>query len=320
MSCNDIEQDTEERRIVISTAKAASVANDPLVSIGLPVYNGERYLDAALRSLVDQTYANIELIICDNASTDATSEICLKYTRSDPRVKYFRNETNIGGANNHNLCFGHANGKYFRWAAHDDVLSPDLIEKCVDFLERNPSIVLCCTDCVVIDEWSVARGTYRCVNGSSPDIFKRFVQLAGGHPCYEAYGLMRRDIVQKTGLLRNYPDADRTFLVHLGLFGEFHSIAEPLFQKRDHPGMSTHKFPDFYHRYEWFGEGHKNRLAPPHLVQFCHLLEVIWSSPIPAAIKLKCYAYMLKWIVRHRAWLAYEMPRFWRRLIGKEHA
>jgi len=303
---------------VISASKVCSVTNRPLVSIGLPVYNGEKYLDAALRSLLNQTYSNLELIICDNASTDATQEISLKYAVSDPRIRYYRNETNIGGANNHNLSFEYAEGKYFRWAAHDDLVAPDLIEKCVEFLEQNPDIVLCCTDCRLIDEVSIAQEVYYCVSGSSPDVFKRFVQLAGHHYCYEASGLMRRDAVEQTGLFRNYPDADRTFLVHLGLLGEFHRIAEPLFQKRRHPGMSTRVYPDEYDRYAWFGERYKYRLTPPRLVQLFHLLEIITRSPVPISIKLKCYAYMGKWLVHRRGSFAHEIPRFWRRLIGRD--
>jgi glycosyltransferase involved in cell wall biosynthesis len=258
------------------------------------------------------------LIICDNASADSTQEICLKYARSDPRIRYFRNETNIGGNNNHNLTFKHAKGKYFRWAAHDDLLAPDLIEKSVEVMERNPRIVLCCTDCVLIDELSVAEEVYHCVSGSTPDPFKRFVQLAGhGHYCYECSGLMRRDTAAKTGMFRNYPDADRTFLVHLGLLGEFHRIAEPLFQKRRHPGMSTRVYPDEYDRYAWFGERYKDRLTPPHLLQLFHLLQVITCSPVSISTKLKCYVYVGKWLVNRRGAVKHDVLGFWRRLAKR---
>jgi glycosyltransferase involved in cell wall biosynthesis len=255
-------------RTVISGGEVRSVANRPLVSIGLPVYNGEKYLDQALRSLLNQTYPEIEIIICDNASTDATQEICFKYAYIDPRVRYFRNETNIGGANNHNLCVELAEGKYFRWAACDDMLAPELIEKSVDVLERNAHIVLCCSDCLLIDERSIANDVYACISGATPDAFERFVQLVGHHYCYEAHGLMRRDAMVRTGLLRNYPSSDHVLLAHMGLFGEFHRIEEPLFEKRRHPEMSTQMYPDDYDRYAWYGEKYKNNLTPPHLRQF----------------------------------------------------
>jgi glycosyltransferase involved in cell wall biosynthesis len=289
------------------------------VSIGLPVHNGEKYLDVALQSLLSQTYSNLEVIICDNASTDATKEICAKYARSDPRIKYFRNETNIGSHNNHNLTFKHAKGKYFRWAAYDDLVAPNLIEKCVEVLEKRPEIILCCTDCIVIDERSVFKEVSFCDNGSSPDVVTRFSRLIGYHHwCYETYGVIRPHVIEKTGLLRNYPDADRIFLAHLGLLGEFYRIAEPLFQKRHHPDMSTEQFPDQYDRYAWYGEKYKDRLAPPHLLQFLHLLEIISFSPIPISAKLKCCLRMERWLAYHRRAIAHEMGRFWRRLIGRD--
>src|SRR5215510_10355296 len=114
-----------------------------LLSVGLAVYNGEEFLDEAIRSILAQTLTNFELIISDNASTDRTSEICQKYVRIDPRIRYHRNEANIGGANNENQTFRMARGKYFRWAAHDDVLAPTLLARCVEVLEERPDAVLC---------------------------------------------------------------------------------------------------------------------------------------------------------------------------------
>jgi glycosyltransferase involved in cell wall biosynthesis len=104
----------------------------PPVSIGLPVYNGENYLKAALNSLLSQSYGNFELIIGDNASTDETKYICESYAKQDPRIRYFRHKTNIGAAANYNYLFELAQGDYFKWAAHDDVCSPDYLKSCVE--------------------------------------------------------------------------------------------------------------------------------------------------------------------------------------------
>src|ERR1035438_9843576 len=93
----------------------------PRVSIGLPVYNGENYLDPALNSILRQDYSDLELIISDNASTDATGNICREYAAKDPRIRYYRNETNIGASANFNCLVKLARGEYFKWAAHDDV-------------------------------------------------------------------------------------------------------------------------------------------------------------------------------------------------------
>src|SRR5262245_40295511 len=124
----------------------------PLVSIGLAVYNGEEYLSDAISSILAQSFTDFELIISDNASTDRTEEICKTYADMDSRIRYSRNETNIGGVNNENLTFRLSKGKYFRLAAHDDVCDPKLIEKCVEVLERDQDVILCQTAIVNIDE------------------------------------------------------------------------------------------------------------------------------------------------------------------------
>src|SRR5688572_7662493 len=115
----------------------------PKVSIGLPVYNGENYLSQALDSLLGQTYSDFELIISDNGSTDRTQEICRAYAIKDRRVRYFRSATNRGAAWNFNNVFALSSGKYFKWAAHDDICAPEFLERCLEVLECDPGIVVC---------------------------------------------------------------------------------------------------------------------------------------------------------------------------------
>jgi glycosyltransferase involved in cell wall biosynthesis len=110
----------------------------PKVSIGLAVYNGEAYLKEAVDSILTKRFTDFELIISDNASTDRTEKLCRAYAAQDERVRYHRNPTNIGGANNENQTCANGSGQYFRWAAHDDVCAPTLLEKCVAALDENP--------------------------------------------------------------------------------------------------------------------------------------------------------------------------------------
>ena len=115
----------------------------PQVSIGLPVRNGERFLPRALDCLIAQTLDNFEVVISDNASTDATSEICAEYARRDPRIRWFRQDENLGAAKNYNFVFREARAPYFAWAAHDDERHPDNLRRCVEYLETVlPSVVL----------------------------------------------------------------------------------------------------------------------------------------------------------------------------------
>lgn len=123
-----------------------------LVSIGMPVYNKRQYICQALDSLLSQTFGDFELIISDNASTDGTSEICQEYLKKDKRIKYIRQEENIGATRNFNFLLKQANGRYFMWASGDDLWDKNFLESCVKKLEENRKAVLAFTGVIGIDE------------------------------------------------------------------------------------------------------------------------------------------------------------------------
>ncbi len=267
----------------------------PEVSIGLAVYNGEEYLEEAVDSILAQTYTNFELIISDNASTDRTQEICLKYVERDPRVRYFRNETNIGGANNHNRTFELARGQYFRWAAHDDICGPELIEKCVEVLDQNPSVVVCYTKVVNIDEHGNQTGITSRNNGASPKPYKRFAAIASSRDyCEETYGLIRSEVFGKTQLQQNYTGSDRTLMCELSLYGQFYEIPEPLFFKRFHTG---NVYQDWRTRMAWFDPNIGGRVVFPFWIQFVDYLKAIKRVPVSQYVKFRCRLYMGKWLL-----------------------
>nr|MDJ0569288.1 glycosyltransferase family 2 protein [Pleurocapsa sp. MO_192.B19] len=126
--------------------------NQPLVSIGMPVYNGERYLENALNSILAQTFRDFELIISDNGSTDKTEEICRQYANVDRRIRYFRNEQNLGAGWNFDRVAQLATGKYFKWACHDDLCALEFLQRCIEILEQAPNIVLAYPKTLIIDE------------------------------------------------------------------------------------------------------------------------------------------------------------------------
>src|SRR3954466_4130607 len=99
----------------------------PRVSIGLPVFNGEKYLPEALDSLVSQDFEDLEIILSDNGSTDSTQNICREFAAKDPRIRYHRNQTNIGASKNYNRVLELARGEYFKWASHDDICHPTMM-------------------------------------------------------------------------------------------------------------------------------------------------------------------------------------------------
>src|SRR3954471_2621746 len=114
----------------------------PRLTVGLPTYNGEDYLASALDSLLAQTFTDFELIISDNASTDATESIARAYAARDPRIRYVRHPRNRGSAFNHTYVIREARGEFFKWASDDDLYAPELLERCVAALDARPEIVL----------------------------------------------------------------------------------------------------------------------------------------------------------------------------------
>src|SRR5690348_2515296 len=140
----------------------------PRLSVGLPVYNGERYLAETLDSLIEQTFEDFELIISDNASTDGTAGICRRYEKLDSRIRYFRQPRNIGGAPNHNFVARQARGELFKWVSADDLYARDLLERCVDALNDLPHVVLAHPWTATIDGSGAARAVEYSLATASP--------------------------------------------------------------------------------------------------------------------------------------------------------
>jgi len=120
--------------------------SNPTITIAVPVYNGERFLRKCLESLLTQTFTDFEIIISDNASTDSTNAICLEFAEKDERIKYIRQDKNIGLTPNYHFTVKKAMGKYFMWAPADDYFLPEYIKKNIDILESNESVVSSTSD------------------------------------------------------------------------------------------------------------------------------------------------------------------------------
>ena len=119
-----------------------ALVTNSLVSIVIPVYNRELYIEDAIRSAISQTYQNIEIIIVDNCSTDSTWDILNEWEKKDNRIKIFQNDSNIGPVLNWNECFRHASGEYIKILWSDDWISHKFVEKCLSVFEKNTAFVL----------------------------------------------------------------------------------------------------------------------------------------------------------------------------------
>jgi len=168
-------------------------SNSPLVSIGLPVYNGEKLLRRALDSLLAQEYANFELIISDNASTDGTEGICREYAARDNRIRYIRQTKNMGGQENFNFVLHEANGEYFMWAAFDDQWATSFIHSLLESLMNNPGAVGAFCPYQLIDDESavIIEGVWKC-NYQNRLTLLRLLKFTWYYRDMCIYGLMRR--------------------------------------------------------------------------------------------------------------------------------
>lgn len=268
------------------------------VSIGMPVFNGEKYLRKALDSLLSQTFPDFELIISDNASTDATEEICREYASKDSRIKYYRNETNLGAAKNFNRLVELSQGKYFKWASHDDVHAPEYLERCIEVLERNPSVVLCYPKANEIDEQGQFTSVYTenlTIHSSKPhERLHQLLETYGWYHATQAYGLMRADSLKKTLLLGNYPHADRVLLAELAILGEFYEVPEFLFNRRVHAQVAQIANPTYESLAVWFDSKNKNKILLPRWRRYFEFCRAVQRAELNPYEQLCCYLQIMR--------------------------
>ena len=219
-------------------------AREPIVSIGVPVYNGEDYLAAALDSILSQSFQDFELIICDNASTDATEAICREFANKDARVRYHRQPHNLGAAPNYNDVYHRSRGKYFKWCAHDDLLEPTFVERCVEALETRPECPVAYTMFSRIDATNdvIEEGaSHPALSAGAPQV-RADVAIRpykeGGASDSPIFGVIRRAALDRTRLHGSYTGSDRTLVLELALQGPFYEVPERLFLNREHPSRS----------------------------------------------------------------------------------
>ena len=260
------------------------------VSVGLPVYNGENYLEAALDSILAQTYEDFELIITDNASTDRTRDICLDYAARDRRIRYYRNEENIGAPRNFNRAFELSSGQYFKWAHHDDVLAPKFLAKCVEVLDDDPTIVLVHSKTARIEDGLEVVGAYdHAMRVDSPDPRIRFRDvLMVRHWCYEQFGVIRAQTLQSMPLFGAYIASDRRFMAELALLGRWYIIPEYLFFRRQHPQAASNIWP-LQARAAWFDPRVTALLSFPHFKEVAEYVKCLQRVPLDWSVRLDCY-------------------------------
>lgn len=274
----------------------------PRLSIGLPVYNGERFLTESLDSLLGQSYEDFELIISDNASTDATAEICRRYGKQDSRIRYFRQPDNIGLSPNHNFVFEQSRGELFKWAAADDLYARDLFQFCVDALDEYPDIVLAhCWTAMIDSTGDVTESSEYPLatdSRSAPERFRSF--MSSKTAACDQYGVIRAEVMRRVSPLESYHHADVIMVARLVLHGPFYQTPDWLTFRRDYPERAYLAYPKVRLRCVNHDPRRANRLKNPTARL---LAEYIWGyvtairdAPLSPADRRECYRHLARWM------------------------
>ena len=281
----------------------------PRVSIGVPVYNGELYIAQTLDSLLAQTFEEFELIICDNASTDRTEQICRTYAERDARIRYVRNVENLGAAKNYMRALDLASGEYFRWANSDDLFAPESLARCVEVLDREPLVVLTYPKTKFVDERGGVISEYEDhLHIQSSRASERFAQvLARLGYVNVVYGLVRTDILRKTGLLRNFPGGDIPLVAELTLYGKFWEIPEFLFYRRLHPAASSSYKHDVSLTQEFFDPKTKGRMSLREWRHLCAHGRSVMRAPLDFLEKMRLAGFLIRMGIWRRNLLGREL-------------
>ena len=195
----------------------------PYVSIGMPIFNAEKYLAGAIESFINQDFEDFELIISDNASTDRSAEIARDHAASDVRIRYIRQPRNLGAVSNFAFVLREANGVYFQWAAHDDYWKPFWLKRAVSALDTNEDIEFAFPSFAIKDQLLGFVDTY------DPKIFEfvkdvdeynrliNFLALHFSHKCNLVYSLFRRDFILKATQIQGLDNDGVLAAVCLGM-------------------------------------------------------------------------------------------------------
>jgi glycosyltransferase involved in cell wall biosynthesis len=272
----------------------------PRLSVGLPVYNGENYLAESLEALLDQSYEDFELIISDNASTDSTADICRYYEKRDSRIRYFRQQVNIGASPNHNFVIKQARGELFKMASHDDLYASDLFQRCIDALDEYPQVVLAhCWSAVIDASGAITHRVEYPVATDAPQPPERFRSMLFDGWGDDTGGFTRMEILRRMPLYNSYHFADRTLTTEIALHGPFYQVPDWLYFRREHPGQAS-KERNMRARCADLDPRRADRLRHPAARLYGEYIlgyiAAIRRAPLSRAERRECYRHLGLWI------------------------
>jgi glycosyltransferase involved in cell wall biosynthesis len=254
----------------------------------MPVYNGERYVAAAIESLLGQTCGDFELVISDNASTDATEAICRDYARRDRRVRYVRQDRNLGGPANYRRVFELGSGEFQKWTNADDLWDATFIAKALAVLDAHPDAVLCYSRTEFIDATGAPAGSYdgdlELLQDSPRERFRYLLDHIG--LCHADMGLIRRAPMSCTRLMTDERACDVHFVAEICLYGKLRLLPERLFRRRMHPEASSWDMGDERRLRNYYDPARRDRTGMHAWRKYQRLADAVAHAPIALADKL----------------------------------
>jgi Glycosyl transferase family 2 len=292
------------------------MSTTPLLSIGLYLHNGDRFLEAAIDSILNQTFRDFELIISDNCSSDRSEEICRRFAAQDSRIQYYRSERNMGAGWNLRNVYFMATGKYFKWATHDDMIQPDFLRLCIDALEADDSLVVAHTLTRCIDESGqfIEHTDERLRTSSLDPVVRARDLLLKGHEGSPFTGLIRLDALRKLPPRGGFAHSDRVLLLQLGLLGRFYEVPEHLSISTRHMGQAAWTMPErnrvggfrLTWRWgtlpapEWWDPARARKPAFPEWNAAKEFTRSVARAPLSKAQRLRCYTAIAHWALHYR--------------------
>ncbi len=288
------------------------------LTIGLPVYNGARYLRECLTSLLDQDMGDFELIVSDNASTDETDQIALEFSRLDSRVRYVRQPHNVGAAANFNAVFKLADSPFFKWACADDVCAPAFLRRALCELEQNRGAVLCYGQTTLIDGEGRPLGVHaEGLDLRSPDVTRRFWhtrQRTG--LLHVLQGVWRTAALRGSALMGSFTGSDEALVVEMSLRGTFHELTHPMLLRRMHAAAAS-AGTTLAARQEHLDPRTRGDIELKYWRHAIEHLRAVARAPLPIAVRLDLAATELRAMIGTRDHLTRELVEALRQLLQK---
>lgn len=277
----------------------------PRVSIGLPVHNGENFLEAAVESILGQEFGDFELILCDNGSDDRTPSICRRFAETDSRVRYYRSDINRGAAWNYNRTFELARGEFFKWQAHDDLCLPGFLGRCLEIFDLAPSsVVLVYPKTEIIDANGniLAQHVAETLDARDRRPHRRLATvLKNLNMACAVFGLIRSSALRQTRLIGPFIASDYVLLSELAMLGELREVPQTLFLRRVHPRISTYASRTPTELLQWFDPSQRRhrRWVSPMMWLGVEYLQSARRIPLGPIERLRCYLTSIRvWYTR----------------------